>query len=139
MKGKLEKDNFNKWFIKEVKTVKNCFGCKSYEVFNVYELHPDDALYCLESDEGKEVSFEIVIDTRLFIEGKKDTFATLTKEEPMTFIDYNPTPNSFIFNLKNDESIIVIDEVGFKYKGELIEDSGEVYKLFKQFLEDAGK
>jgi hypothetical protein len=39
---------------------------------------------------------------------------------------------SFVFK---DEPIIVINEGGFKYKGELIEDSGQVYKLFKQFLE----
>ena len=50
-----------------------------------------------------------------------------------TTISFDPMPNSFIFCLKNEE-VIVIDEVGFKYKGELIEDKGEVYKLFKQFL-----
>lgn len=44
-------------------------------------------------------------------------------------------PNSFNFYLKNGEQpIIVIDETGFKYKGELIEDAGEVYRLFKEFL-----
>lgn len=41
--------------------------------------------------------------------------------------------NTISFILKN-EPIIVIDEVGFKYKGELIEDSGEVYRLFKEYL-----
>jgi hypothetical protein len=80
MKGKLTKDNANKWFVKEVKTIKNCFGCKSYDVINVYELYPEDSIYCLDSDEGKEVSFEMVIDTGLFIKGEKDTFARLTKE-----------------------------------------------------------
>lgn len=35
---------------------------------------------------------------------------------------------------KTDEPIIVITEDGFKYKGELIEDKGEVYKLFKNYL-----
>ena len=44
--------------------------------------------------------------------------------------------NSFIFNLKN-EPIIIIDEKGFKYKGELIEDSGDVYVLFKEFLQNS--
>jgi hypothetical protein len=48
-------------------------------------------------------------------------------------IKFEPLPNNFIFCLKN-EPIIVIDEVGFKYKGELIEDKGEVYRLFKEFL-----
>jgi hypothetical protein len=44
--------------------------------------------------------------------------------------------NSFVFHSKQDElPIIVIDEKGFQYKGELIEDAGEVYKLFKEFLQ----
>jgi len=43
-------------------------------------------------------------------------------------------PNSFVFKLKQEE-IIRIDEKGFYYKGELIEDAGEVYKLFKEFLQ----
>lgn len=46
----------------------------------------------------------------------------------------NPkSPNSITFRL-GEEDIIVIDEKGFHYKGELIEDAGEVYNLFKQFL-----
>ena len=44
--------------------------------------------------------------------------------------------SSFTFCLKQDEPpIIIIDEKGFQYKGELIEDAGEVYKLFKEFLQ----
>lgn len=42
--------------------------------------------------------------------------------------------NSYTFSIKTDEPIIVITEDGFKYKGELIEDKGEVYKLFKNYL-----
>ena len=42
--------------------------------------------------------------------------------------------NSFIFSIKTDEPIIVISEDGFKYKGELIEDKGEIYQLFKNYL-----
>jgi hypothetical protein len=42
-------------------------------------------------------------------------------------------PNSFTFYLRN-EPIIVINEDGFKYKGELIEDGGEIYKLLNEFL-----
>ena len=131
MKGKLTKDNANKWFVKEVKTIKNCFGCKTYDVINVYELHPEDSIYCLDSDEGKEVTFEIV----------EENIARFIKSGILmdSLTVANTPPNSFIFSLKNDEPIIVIDEVGFKYKGELIEDSGEVYKLFKQFLIDVGK
>ena len=44
--------------------------------------------------------------------------------------------NSIIFGLTPDEPIIVIDEIGFKYKGELIEDAGEIYKIFKDFIEN---
>lgn len=50
-----------------------------------------------------------------------------------TTINFEPINNNFIFCLKNEE-VIVIDEDGFKYKGELIEDKGEVYRLFKEFL-----
>lgn len=53
---------------------------------------------------------------------------------PLT-INVHPHPTSIRFHLKHDEPpIIVIDEKGFTYKGELIEDSGEVYRLFKEFL-----
>jgi len=45
-------------------------------------------------------------------------------------------PNTITFSLENNEPIIVLDEVGFKYKGELIEDAGEIYKLFKEFIEN---
>jgi hypothetical protein len=44
------------------------------------------------------------------------------------------TSQPITFILKNNEPLIIIDETGFKYKGDLIEDSGEVYKLFKDFL-----
>lgn len=44
-------------------------------------------------------------------------------------------PNSFILSLNREEPIIIIDKEGFKYKGELIKDSGEIYKLFKEFLQ----
>jgi hypothetical protein len=46
--------------------------------------------------------------------------------------DLNPYTFSGIIN---DEPIIVITEDGFKYKGELIEDGGEIYKLLKEFLQ----
>lgn len=35
------------------------------------------------------------------------------------------------------EAIIVINKKGFIYKGQLIEDAGEVYNLFKSFLEQS--
>ena len=44
-------------------------------------------------------------------------------------------PSSFSFYSNNSGTpLIVINEKGFSYKGELIDDAGEVYKLFKQFL-----
>jgi hypothetical protein len=47
--------------------------------------------------------------------------------------------NSYIFSGINDEPIIVITEDGFKYKGEFIEDKGEIYQLFKNYLNNAPK
>jgi hypothetical protein len=49
-------------------------------------------------------------------------------------INSEPQPNTITFNLKNNEPVIVLDEVGFKYKGELIEDAGEIYELFKDYI-----
>ncbi len=46
--------------------------------------------------------------------------------------------NSFTLTI-NDKPIIVITENEFKYKGELIEDGGEIYKLFKNYLESYQK
>lgn len=50
--------------------------------------------------------------------------------------ELKPTPpNSFIFKTgESEEPVIVIDQNGFSYKGELIEDAGEVYRLFKEFI-----
>lgn len=49
-------------------------------------------------------------------------------------------PNSFIFKVGDSpDPIIVIDQKGFWYKGNLIEDTGEVYKLFKEFIQIANK
>jgi hypothetical protein len=41
--------------------------------------------------------------------------------------------NNITFTI-NGESIITIDDYGFKYKDQLIEDGGEVYRLFKELL-----
>lgn len=143
MKGKLYRKD-NKWFIKEVKTVKNCFGCKPYDIINNWEVYSGDVTYCLDSDDGQEVGFELVTENGIFEEEGNNIFAKLTGERHITLIDSvaitsTSPPNSFIFSLQNNEPVIVIDESGFKYKGELIEDSGEVYRLFKQFLIDAGR
>jgi len=42
-------------------------------------------------------------------------------------------PNSYIFG-SIDNPIIVITKDGFNYKGELIEDKGEIYQLFKNYI-----
>lgn len=60
-------------------------------------------------------------------------------ENSTTLSDASLLPSSFIFSLKDNEPIIVISEEGFKYKGELIEDAGEVYELFKEFLTKANR
>ena len=44
-------------------------------------------------------------------------------------------PESFTLSLDREEPpVIVIDKEGFKYKGELVEDKGEIYQLFKNYL-----
>jgi hypothetical protein len=44
-------------------------------------------------------------------------------------------PESFTLSLDREEPpIIIIDKEGFKYKGELVEDKGEIYQLFKNYL-----
>jgi hypothetical protein len=63
MKGKLHRIN-NEWIIREHKTIKNCFGCKSYETFTDFPIHPDytyltDGSFD-EYKEGKEIEFEII-------------------------------------------------------------------------------
>ena len=58
----------------------------------------------------------------------------------ITIKEGNTAANSFIFKLNNvEEPIIVINETGFLYKGELIEDAGEAYRLFKEFIQVANK
>lgn len=48
--------------------------------------------------------------------------------------------NSFIFKVGDSpEPVIVIDQKGFWYKGELVEDAGEVYQLFKEFIGGANQ
>ena len=44
--------------------------------------------------------------------------------------------NSYTFSYEG-ETIIVINSKGFSYKGELIEDAGQVYNLFKSYLEQS--
>ena len=42
-------------------------------------------------------------------------------------------PLSYTFNIKN-EPTIVIDQYGFKYKGEIIANKSEVYKMFNNYI-----
>ena len=64
-----------------------------------------------------------------------DEEGNLIKENQQEISDGVIPPNLFILSLNREEPIIIIDEEGFKYKGELIKDSGEIYKLFKEFLQ----
>jgi len=43
-------------------------------------------------------------------------------------------PNSIIFNTKDVNEIAKFTNEGFYYKGEFIEDAGEVYRLLKEVL-----
>lgn len=57
-----------------------------------------------------------------------------------TSINGSTQPNSFIFKINQEEDpVIIIDQKGFWYKGTLIEDAGEVYRLFKEFITVANK
>jgi len=53
-------------------------------------------------------------------------------EFPSSSIFQVPTVNNFVFKVGKTE--IEISEEGFKYNGELIKDSQEIYNLFKNFL-----
>lgn len=68
--------------------------------------------------------------TEIMNEDAKDSLYTLSS------VDFVPQNHSFYFFLKSEakEPIIVINEKGFYYRDELIEDAGEVYRLFKDFL-----
>lgn len=47
-------------------------------------------------------------------------------------------PENFTFRVDGSkEPIIVIDQNGFWYMGELIKDAGHVYNLFREFMEGA--
>lgn len=45
-------------------------------------------------------------------------------------------PNSIILNTKNTKEIAKFTEDGFYYKGEFIDDAGEVYRLFKDVMHE---
>ena len=65
------------------------------------------------------------------------TTNTVMTSNTTTYGELTTQPtNSFTLTLGNNP-IIVINEEGFRYKGELIEDAGEVYELFKEFLKNA--
>ena len=110
-----------------------------------FPVHPDYIKYYFldEDAEGSEVEFEIVKEYINNHSNEVQSYAKLTKpdltlknnETNSLKINLEPQPNSISFLIK-DEPIIVVDEMGFKYKGELIEDSGEIYKLFKDFVRD---
>jgi hypothetical protein len=69
------------------------------------------------------------------MKGKQVTLAK-TEEYDGEFT-YTVQPiNSITLTLGNNP-IIIINEEGFRYKGKLIEDAGEVYELFKEYLKNA--
>jgi hypothetical protein len=43
-------------------------------------------------------------------------------------------PNSIIFNTKDANEIAKFTEEGFYYKGEFVDDAGEVHRLLKEVL-----
>jgi hypothetical protein len=57
MTGKLHKKINGDWIVLYEKTVKNCFGCKSYVQFKSLPLFIDDGTQLIED---KEVEFEVI-------------------------------------------------------------------------------
>lgn len=54
---------------------------------------------------------------------------------PYTIKSTNIQPtNSIVFNTKDTKEIVKFTENGFYYKGQFIEDAGEVYRLLKETL-----
>lgn len=48
------------------------------------------------------------------------------------------TDNAIVFNIgdpEDEKELLRLDEQGFYYKGELIEDAGEAYKRFSEWLD----
>jgi hypothetical protein len=149
MKGKLYKTEQG-WVVRYRETTPLSITTETLPV------HPDYVKYYFldEDAEGGEVEFEIVRHCKKHnSDPSKNSVCTLDcgYEEvsysklikPELYVMDNPCkdisitslqPHSIVFTIKNGEPVIVLDEVGFKYKGELIEDAGEVYKLFKEFL-----
>jgi hypothetical protein len=52
--------------------------------------------------------------------------------ETMTQQDY--TPNTITFNTTDTKEIARFTEEGFYYKGEFVDDAGEVHRLLKEVL-----
>lgn len=47
-------------------------------------------------------------------------------------------PNTITFNLK-DNIVLKLDQQGFHYNGQLIEDAGTAYDMFTSWLEKANR
>jgi len=107
------------------------------------EMHKQEIiLFAEEYDEyvfrGGSATMEEYYQETFVSKGSDDHISDISKmvELPQTKLsDGVIPPNSFILSLNREEPIIIIDEEGFKYKSELIKDSGEIYKLFKEFLQ----
>ena len=68
-------------------------------------------------------------------EQKNNNLKTTIMENLETSTEANNLEESSITFGQQGEAIIVINKNGFSYKGQLIEDAGEVYDLFKSYLE----
>lgn len=146
MKGILHKKINGSWVVIQVsEETPQCDTITEHGL--EYPLNPTyEKYYFLDYDaEGGEVEFELekyynseqdkYLDYARLIRRKNDY--TLVAGRELSISDEVQEPNSFIFSLDREKPIIVIDEVGFKYKGELIEDAGEIYNLFKEYLKTA--
>ena len=62
---------------------------------------------------------------------EQETIYTINSSDKLSILS---APTNNVRFLAKGECIITIDDTGFKYKDQLIEDGGEVYRLFKEFL-----
>ena len=64
---------------------------------------------------------------------------TFANENITRTFNHDPVPYTINFHCGSDAPIIVISQEGFFYKGTLIEDAGEAYALFTEFLKEQNK
>jgi hypothetical protein len=104
-----------------IKTEEGWMVNSFYETPSSIPLHPDNALYCLDSDHGKEIDFQIVISALdwsksyaqlIGSEARKQTLAYLANQAQELNMGYEPEWDEFF-----EESEKVLNfELPLRYK-----------------------